>query len=171
MSHAPLHTLQTALRAEGFAVESFPPGPDFPLPSLQVALDAAEEVPGESQFALRLYLSPGAEGLSALYLHMLLPIAPPPELPPLRRLEWFTLLAGCNEWLPLGAFNLNAEDEISFSYVLRALKLEPAVVAQTLEEIAEWVHTVMPALEALRNSSHSAEELLERLEAELEQLS
>ena len=54
--------------------------------------------------------------------------------------------------------------------MLRVSLLTVEIVLSTLELIAEWVHTVMPLLEALHNSSHSAEDLLERLDVELEQM-
>jgi hypothetical protein len=170
-SNTPLQSLATDLSAEGLAAAYFQADTHFPLPCVQVALDEDPEAVSESRFALRMYLSPVAEpGVMALQMQMPLPIVSLAETPPLKQLEWFRLLAGCNECLPLGAFNLTAEGEIHFSYVLRVSRLTVEIVLSTLELIAEWVHTVMPLLEALHNSSHSAEDLLERLDVELEQM-
>lgn len=164
---SPLYTLSQGLEAEGFVLERLPASSDFPVDSLLVALDQATEdnLPEQFELVAQLYLSetptPGESG--PVTLQMLLPFPLHcKDFSPDRLMTAFQLVSGCSDLLPFGALQINPEQEIILSYALRlpSLPLPLALVADTLEVLADYADLFLPALRGLESSSHSAEDLL-----------
>ncbi|PIQ27865.1 hypothetical protein COW36_08605 [bacterium (Candidatus Blackallbacteria) CG17_big_fil_post_rev_8_21_14_2_50_48_46] len=173
-TNSPLHLLFTALQQEGAAIEWMPASPDCEVESLLVALeDPASEDPKAFQFVIRLYISDapekGKQGPLTLQFQMVLPVSFA-ELETSRHLESFQCVMGCNEILPFGALFVSPEGEVAYQYALRfdSSKISLDLVVDTLEVVGSYLPAILPALKGLIESSHSSEDLLNSVLAELE---
>lgn len=171
---SPLQTLSQGLQAEGFALEFLTASPDFPTDCLLVALDEAEAegLPEQFELVARLYQSetPDAGEAGPVTLQIALPFPLNwQNLAPARLISAFQLVSGCSELLPFGALQITPEQEIILSYALRlpSTPFPVALVADTLEVLADYAEVFLPTLRDLETSSHSAEDLLAQVLQEL----